>query len=174
MGENDWNLQKHSQRDVGRSRKSTVNAQSSFNPDGGSHGHCEQSPSCSSNKLSFRTWNPHTRDHFVIEIRTVTSSTRPVHWERPLHTSIFWSRWKKEFLPILQPRRKWQTNLPNLKEGDVVLLQNKEAGRNDWPLALVAKAYPSDDGKVRKVNRCDWPGYRSQDFAVPSFVISCL
>ena len=63
----------------------------------------------------------------------------------------FWSRWRKEFLPTLQPRRKWKQESPNLKEGDIVLLRNKEEVRNDWPLARVSQVYQSDDGKVRKV-----------------------
>ena len=63
----------------------------------------------------------------------------------------FWSRWRKEFLPTLQIRRKWEEESPNLKEGDVVLLRNKEVVRNDWPLARVCKAFQSEDGKVRKV-----------------------
>jgi hypothetical protein len=38
-----------------------------------------------------------------------------------------------------------------LKEGDIVLLRNKEEVRNDWPLARLSQVYQSDDGKVRKV-----------------------
>ena len=63
----------------------------------------------------------------------------------------FWSRWKKEFLPTLQSRRKWETDQPNLKEGDLVLLRCKESPRNEWPLARISKAISSADGKVRKV-----------------------
>ena len=59
---------------------------------------------------------------------------------------------RKEFLPTLQPRRKWQRDSPNGKEGDLVLLSEKETHRNDWPLARVIKTYPSDDGKVRQVD----------------------
>jgi hypothetical protein len=31
--------------------------------------------------------------------------------------SVFWSRWRKEFLPTLQPRRKWRHEHPNLQKG---------------------------------------------------------
>ena len=65
--------------------------------------------------------------------------------------NVFLSRWQKEFLPLLQPRRKWKNPTPNLKEGDVVLLRDKEAPRNEWPLARVQSAQPDRDGKVRKV-----------------------
>ena len=73
-------------------------------------------------------------------------------WRQVQHlANIFWARWRKEYLPLLQPRRKWQTELPSLKEGDLVLMRDKEAPRNDWPLARVSKTFPSQDGNVRKV-----------------------
>lgn len=65
--------------------------------------------------------------------------------------NVFWARWRKEFLPLLQPRRKWQSEQPNLQEGDLVLLRSKDVARNMWPLARVTKAQESADGKVRKI-----------------------
>lgn len=38
----------------------------------------------------------------------------------------FWARWQKEYLYMLQSRQKWQHSKPNLKEGDIVLLQDKQ------------------------------------------------
>ncbi|KAK3740123.1 hypothetical protein QZH41_001270 [Actinostola sp. cb2023] len=74
-------------------------------------------------------------------------------WRRVQHlANIFWSRWRKEYLPTLQSRRKWQNASRDLKEGDLVLLCNKDAPRNDWPLARVVKAQPGRDGKVREVD----------------------
>lgn len=74
-------------------------------------------------------------------------------WKRVQHlANAFWSRWRKEYLPTLQPRRKWQDKSRNLQEGDLVLLCSKNAPRNDWPLARVTKAQPDRDGKVRKVD----------------------
>ena len=66
--------------------------------------------------------------------------------------NVFWARWRKEYLPMLQPRRKWQHETRNLEEGDLVLLCSKELPRNSWPLARINKAYISEDGKVRKVD----------------------
>ena len=72
-------------------------------------------------------------------------------WRQVQHlATTFWSRWRKEFLPLLQPRRKWETETQNLK-GDLVLLRSKVVARNEWPLARVTKTYPSTDGKVRKL-----------------------
>ena len=73
-------------------------------------------------------------------------------WRQVQHlANVFWSIWRKEFLPLLQPRRKWETDTRNLKEGDFVLLQSKDVGRNDWPIARVNRSFPSVDGRVRKV-----------------------
>ncbi|XP_070550671.1 uncharacterized protein [Ptychodera flava] len=64
----------------------------------------------------------------------------------------FWIRWRKEYLQSRQPRPKWNKSTINVKEGDVVLLREKEYARNSWPLARIVKVYPSDDNKVRKVD----------------------
>ena len=38
----------------------------------------------------------------------------------------FWSRWVKEYLPTLTKRPCWRQDVPNLKEGELVLLQTDE------------------------------------------------
>lgn len=63
----------------------------------------------------------------------------------------FWSRWKTEYLQTLQNRRKWSKSHPNIEKGDIVLLKDCKAARNDWPMALVTNTFPSNDGRVRKV-----------------------
>ena len=74
-------------------------------------------------------------------------------WRQVQHlANMFWTRWRKEYLPTLQPRRKWQSETRNLEEGDLVLLHYKESPRNYWPLARITKAYVSADGKVRKID----------------------
>ncbi|XP_029681904.1 LOW QUALITY PROTEIN: uncharacterized protein [Takifugu rubripes] len=73
-------------------------------------------------------------------------------WRRVQHlANVFWARWKKEFLSGLQPRCKWRTPKPNLQVGDVVLLKDGQEHRNDWPLAIVMKTFPSQDERVRKI-----------------------
>ena len=63
---------------------------------------------------------------------------------------MFWTRWKQEYIPTLQTRRKWQHEERNLKAGDIVLLKDDQSCRNDWPIGLVINAIKSDDGNVRK------------------------
>ena len=53
--------------------------------------------------------------------------------------NVFWARWKREFLPLLQIRRKWTQDQPNMHVGDLVLFKDKEIARNEWPIALVTK-----------------------------------
>lgn len=73
-------------------------------------------------------------------------------WRRVQYlANVFWGRWKNEYLSGLQKRRKWRTAKPNLQNGDVVLLKDAQEKRNDWPVGIITKTYPSEDGKVRKI-----------------------
>ena len=62
----------------------------------------------------------------------------------------FWVRWRQEYLHTLQPRRKWHDDRPNVKQGDVVLLKDKNVLRNEWPVGIIEEAIPGRDGRVRK------------------------
>ncbi|XP_051792766.1 uncharacterized protein LOC127530319 [Acanthochromis polyacanthus] len=73
-------------------------------------------------------------------------------WRQVQHlANTFWYRWRREYLPMLQSRSKWQDVRPNLMEGDLVLLKDSQVKRNEWPLALVTKTFSDQDGKVRKI-----------------------
>ncbi|KAJ8335408.1 hypothetical protein SKAU_G00387500 [Synaphobranchus kaupii] len=48
-------------------------------------------------------------------------------------------------------RRKWTEERPNVKAGDVVLLKDSQAHRNEWPVGVVVNALPSRDKRIRKV-----------------------
>ena len=73
-------------------------------------------------------------------------------WRQVQHlANVFWHRWRKELLPTLQPRRKWEHDTKNLEEGDLVLLRCKDLPRKSWPLARITKTFTSADGKVRKI-----------------------
>ena len=54
----------------------------------------------------------------------------------------FWSKWKADYLQLLQTRQKWV---------DVVIVKDDSLPRNRWLLARVVQMYLSDDGLVRKV-----------------------
>lgn len=73
-------------------------------------------------------------------------------WRQVQHLSnTFWDRWRKQYLPTLQARKKWQSSHPNIQPGSVVLLKNSQTSRNEWPLGLVTQTFPSKDKKVRQV-----------------------
>ena len=87
----------------------------------------------------------------------------------------FWSRWSREYLPTLQCRKKWTKSYPNLQIGDVVLLKDSQATRNNWPMATITKAFPGEDGGVRKVElRTTNEGYSKTFFRPVSEVVLLL
>jgi hypothetical protein len=63
----------------------------------------------------------------------------------------FWSRWRNEYLNLLQKRVKWQGRGEEFREGDIVLVKEEGSHRNQWPMGIVEEAFNSKDDKVRKV-----------------------
>ena len=66
-------------------------------------------------------------------------------------TDSFWRQWTRDFFPSLLVRQKWHVENRNVKIGDVVVVYDAKIVRGNWKLARVSKVYPSNDGKVRKV-----------------------
>ena len=65
--------------------------------------------------------------------------------------SSFWKKWTRDFFPTLILRQKWHVEKRNLREGDIVLVQEQNALKGSWKLAEVWKAHLSKDQKVRNV-----------------------
>ena len=63
----------------------------------------------------------------------------------------FWKRWTREYLTLLQNRRKWATIQRNLRIGDVVLLVDRQTPRDQWPLGLIVGTVKGEDHLVRRV-----------------------
>ena len=63
----------------------------------------------------------------------------------------FWTRWRKEYLQLLQSRQKWTGEKRNLKVDDVVLLKDEGVVRSQWPMGRVIEVHESKDGLVRSV-----------------------
>ena len=71
-------------------------------------------------------------------------------WRRVQYlANLFWSRWKKEYLVVMQERQKWQHPQRNLVEGDVMIIREENVPRNAWSLALVVRVEPDSQGFVR-------------------------
>ena len=63
--------------------------------------------------------------------------------------SHVWTRWMKEYLPMLNTRPKWTEVVPDMKEGDVVLALDSNLPRGHWPLGRIVETYPGKDGRTR-------------------------
>ena len=66
-------------------------------------------------------------------------------------SDIFWKRWAREYLPLLQSRQKWLYPRRNLTIGDVVLVAAENTSRNSWPLGRIEQVFPDKKGFVRRV-----------------------
>ena len=66
--------------------------------------------------------------------------------------TTFWKRWTRDVFPNLVMEPKWHVQQRNLKAGDVVLVQDANAVRGRWKMALVEASKVSADGKVRRVD----------------------
>ena len=66
-------------------------------------------------------------------------------------SNLFWSRWRKEYMILLQQRTKWTTSTRSLKVGDLVLITDVLQPRNQWPLGRIQKVFPDVHGKTRRV-----------------------
>ena len=57
--------------------------------------------------------------------------------------------WKNDYLSQLQKRQKWTKEQPNLKVGRLVLLKDQDKHSCEWPMGIIVKVYPGNDGRVR-------------------------
>ena len=64
---------------------------------------------------------------------------------------IFWKRWLKEYIPLLQERQKWLEPKRNLTVDDLVLVVDESTHRSKWPLGRVVEIHHGRDGLVRSV-----------------------
>ncbi|XP_071837463.1 uncharacterized protein [Apostichopus japonicus] len=64
---------------------------------------------------------------------------------------VFWRRWCREYLALMQERQKWLEPQRNLAVGDIVLLVDEELPRNKWVIGRVVEIYPGKDNLVRSV-----------------------
>lgn len=73
-------------------------------------------------------------------------------WRQVQYLSdLFWKRWVREYLPLLQQRQKWNEKRRSLKAGDIVVIMDTSAPRGSWPLARVLEVFYDKQGLVRFV-----------------------
>ena len=95
-------------------------------------------------------------------------------WRRAQYLADqFWIRWRRQYLQNLQSRSKWQNRERNLSVGDIVLVENENAHRNNWLLGRIVQVTKSADGKVRsaKVATARGGTLRTYDRPICGFVL---
>jgi len=71
-------------------------------------------------------------------------------WQRVAYLQqIFWSRWKEEYLRLLQQRSKWRTLKPSFVVDDLVLIKDENLPPMKWPLARVIELLFVGEGVAR-------------------------
>lgn len=63
---------------------------------------------------------------------------------------IFWKKWSKEYLPLLQSRQKWLRPRRNIAVGDILFVAVENSHRNSWPLGKVVEVLHDKKGLVRR------------------------
>ena len=64
---------------------------------------------------------------------------------------LFWTRWTREYLPLLLEHQKWLKPRRNFMMGDVVLLVDSSSPRNSWLMGKVVETLSDSSGTVRRV-----------------------
>ncbi|XP_062559437.1 uncharacterized protein LOC134224167 [Armigeres subalbatus] len=74
------------------------------------------------------------------------------NWNHIRHLlDLFWSKWIKEYLPLVNCRSKWLSESKPLQVGDLVMLV--DAGlRNNWKRGRIVKVYGGKDGTIRRAD----------------------
>ena len=83
----------------------------------------------------------------VVNDRDLCSRKRWKHAQ--VMTNHFWKRWLREYLPDLTERRKWTKDVPNVAEGNLVLIVDENQPRGRWPIGRVLRPICGDDGVCR-------------------------
>jgi phage baseplate assembly protein gpV len=80
----------------------------------------------------------------VVDIKQAWQETR-------ILVDDYWKRWSKEYVLMLQERKKWKTSTPDLKVGQMVLLVSDDRPRDQWRLGVVDDLGAESDGRMRQV-----------------------
>ncbi len=75
-------------------------------------------------------------------------------------TSDLWTQWLGTYLASCSERAKWTRQGQRLAIRDLVYVKDETLRIRDWPLAIVEKVFPGDDGEIRAVQiRCHGKSY---------------
>lgn len=66
-------------------------------------------------------------------------------------TDLFWKRWMREYLLMMQQRQKWHKPRRNFTVGDLVLVVDDVSPRNSWLKGRITETMTDSKGQVRRV-----------------------
>lgn len=73
-------------------------------------------------------------------------------------SNLFWTRWKKEYVVLLQNRQKWIEETTNFAIDDIVLISDVNLPRNNWPLGRIIAVNKDSKNLVRscsvRISKC--------------------
>ena len=64
---------------------------------------------------------------------------------------IFWRRWSRKYLPLLELRQKWVSPRRNLAIGHVTLVATESSQKNSWLLGRIVETFLDGRGFVGQV-----------------------
>ena len=64
---------------------------------------------------------------------------------------LFWKRWIKEYLPLIQERQRWSAKKRSFAPGDIVVVVDPTAPRGSWLMGRILDIMPDARGLVRSV-----------------------
>ncbi|PIK45261.1 hypothetical protein BSL78_17882 [Apostichopus japonicus] len=105
-----------------------------------------------SRPLTYQSADSQAGGQFAVDTVDDGSFSPRKRWRRVQElVRHFWHRWLKEWLPLLNQRRKWRLPQRDLKVGDVVIVYSSDTPRGSWPLGRIVEVLPGVDGHVRVV-----------------------
>lgn len=91
----------------------------------------------------------------AVEPMIQTASTEGIYirrWKQINYlASVFWKRWTREYLPLLQCRQKWINRSRDFRVNDIVLVTSNNIPREQWPVGIIETCETDSDGLVRTV-----------------------
>ncbi|XP_062533330.1 uncharacterized protein LOC134202319 [Armigeres subalbatus] len=100
-----------------------------------------------------------TPNHFLKGVETISSRGAPHTDEAEalrdsfkrtqVLADLLWKRWIVEYLPSINQRSKWYTEVQPVERGDLVYIAD-ESARKSWIRGLVIDVFPGADGRIRQ------------------------
>ena len=85
-----------------------------------------------------------------MDVFAKTDGLRASYRTTQLQADLFWQRWRREYLTMLQKRHKWFRPEPNIEPNTLVLVKDENVPRGVWPKGVVVSISPDRDQVCRR------------------------